>query len=436
MKISVFGLGCVGAVNSACLASQGHEIIGVDIDKNKIDFINQGKSPLYEPGLDELIQTQVNEKRLKAITDVHQAVTNTDISIICVGTPSTEIGGLELGFVENILTQIATVIRMKDKFHVVVMRSTVLPGTAKKVAIPILEHISGKKVGVDFGYVSNPEFLRESTSIFDFFNPPKIVIGHSDEISGSLVSELYNKLENPLILTGITEAEMVKYADNAWHATKVVFANEIGCLAKEVGIDGQKVMDIFCLDKKLNLSSYYMKPAFAFGGSCLAKDVRAINVQANELNVRVPLLDSLIKSNHYQIERAYNMIVHAKKNKIAILGISFKADTDDIRESPQLMLVEKLSGKGYEIQVYDSNVSNTLKTGANKEMLGNRIKHVVHLIRDSLDEVLENSEIIVIANESKEFEGLADKLCADKIIVDLVRNSEKVTEGNYMGICW
>jgi len=436
MKISVFGLGYVGTVSSACLASDGHNVIGLDVDKNKIDFITQGKSPIFEPGLDLLVAEQVKEKRLSVSSDISEVILKSEVSIVCVGTPSTYGGNLDLKYIKKVLSQIGHALKNKQEDHIIVMRSTVPPGTARKIAIPILEKFSKKTLGNGFSYISNPEFLRESTAIFDFINPPKTVIGQSDLKSGNKIAELYQKLDAPLIQTRIGEAEIVKYADNAWHATKVVFANEIGNLAKGLGVDGQKVMDIFCKDEKLNLSSYYMKPGFAFGGSCLPKDVRAINAFANELNIRVPLMSSIIKSNLYQIERTFSLIAQTKKTKIAILGISFKADTDDVRESPQLLLLEKLLGKGYDIKVYDSNVSKTLKEGATKKALSKSIEHIVPLMSDSIDEAIEFSEVVIIGNASKEFDGLADKICEEKIVLDLVRSTSKTSGGNYIGLCW
>jgi GDP-mannose 6-dehydrogenase len=434
MDISVFGMGYVGAVCSACFSQDGHNVTGVDVDSVKCNLINSGESPIIEKDLKKLISNGIKSGRLKAIQDSKKAVLESEISIICVGTPSQMNGNLDLSYVRKVCEDIGEAIKQKDGYHTVVMRSTVLPSTARKVAIPILEEFSGKKLGEDFGYVSNPEFLRESTAIYDFYNPPKTVIGHSDEKSGEMVSSLYKDIKSgPLILTDIATAEMVKYADNAWHATKVAFGNEIGNIAKEAGIDGQKVMEIFCQDTKLNLSPYYLKPGFAFGGSCLPKDVRAITYKANEFDIDTPLLSSLIPSNEYQIKRAFNMIKNSGYRKIGMLGLSFKAGTDDLRESPLVELAEMLIGKGYELNIYDKNVKMATLIGANKNYLLNRIPHITKLLTDDIDSVKDSSELLIIGNKSEEFLDIVE---SDYKILDLVRISEKVSCDNYNGICW
>lgn len=436
MKISVFGLGYVGSVCSGCFADDGHQITGVDIKDSKIDAINNGFAPLYEPGLDDLISKGVKAGKLHAIKDVRQAVLETDISFICVGTPSQPNGAINLDIIRDVLIDIGKALREKDSFHVVTMRSTVIPGTGQNIAITLLEAYSGKIVGKDFGYVSNPEFLRESTAIKDFFHPPKTVLGVSDERSGELISALYHKIDAPLEITDIPVAEMVKYADNAWHATKVVFGNEIGSLAKGMGIDGQEVMRIFCLDTVLNLSPYYLKPGFAFGGSCLPKDVRAINALAEELQIRTPCLSSLMKSNFYQIDRAIGLVYETGKKKIAVLGISFKADTDDTRESPLLTLAEKLLGKGFEIKVYDKAVADSIRERSEQTGLDIHLQHILPYMSDDLDEVVSKAEVVIIGNASKEFSDIKKNIRADQHLIDLIRVSDQLSEGHYQGICW
>jgi GDP-mannose 6-dehydrogenase len=429
-------MGYVGAVCSACFASEGHHVIGVDPQKVKVDLINEGKSPIVENGLEELIAAGVSSGHLKAVQDASSAVEETDISIICVGTPSKNNGGLNLDYIQLVCEEIGALIRSKKQKHIVVMRSTVLPGTAMKIAIPALEKASGKKLGEGFGYVSNPEFLRESTAIFDFYNPPKTVIGETETESGDIISSFYTKLAAPLIRVPVPIAEMVKYADNSWHAVKVAFGNEIGNIAKTMGIDGQKVMEVFCQDEKLNLSPYYLKPGFAFGGSCLPKDVRAITHKAKELDLHSPLLSSLIPSNEMQIEQAFGLIKQTDKKKIAMLGISFKANTDDLRESPLVELVEKMIGKGYDVKIYDKSVSLAKLTGANKEYILQHIPHISNLLLDDLNAVVDHGEVIVIGNGADEFHNVEPMLTGDEHIVDLVRVANLEGKQRYQGLCW
>jgi len=436
MKISILGMGYVGAVCSACLSKNGHEVIGVDIDKTKVDILNEGRSPIIEKDLEETISFGVGNGSLSATTNSIQAVQETSISIICVGTPSNANGSLNLDYIRQVCVEIGQAIKNKEERHVVVMRSTVLPGTGYDLAIPTIEKYSGKKLGEGFGYVSNPEFLRESTAIYDFYHPPKTIIGESDLVSGDLVAALYQELDAPLIRTEIPTAEMVKYADNSWHATKVSFGNEIGNIAKELGIDGQKVMDIFCKDIKLNLSSYYLRPGYAFGGSCLPKDVRAITYKAKSMDINTPLLNSLLPSNEEQIQRAYNMIKETGGKKIGILGLSFKAGTDDVRESPQVALVELLIGKGYSVKIYDRNVKTATIRGGNKEYLLNHIPHVSSLLTDHLDEVCDYADVLVVGNNDKEFINVVDEMGSEQKIIDLIRISEKCSTDQYQGICW
>lgn len=436
MKISILGMGYVGAVCSACLSRNGHEVIGVDIDKTKVDILNEGRSPIIEKDLEETIASGVDKGLLSATTNSIQAVQESSVSIICVGTPSNTNGSLNLDYIKQVCKEIGLAIKDKKERHVVVMRSTVLPGTGYELAIPTIEKYSGKKLGEGFGYVSNPEFLRESTAIYDFYHPPKTIIGESDVVSGDLVAALYQDLDAPLIRTEIPTAEMVKYADNSWHATKVSFGNEIGNIAKELGIDGQKVMDIFCKDIKLNLSPYYLRPGYAFGGSCLPKDVRAITYKAKSMDINTPLLSSLLASNEEQIQRAYNMIKEAGRKKVGILGLSFKAGTDDVRESPQVTLVELLIGKGYSVKIYDRNVKTATITGGNKEYLLNHIPHVSSLLTDHLDEVLEHADVLVVGNNDKEFISVIDEIGSDQKVIDLIRISEKCSADQYQGICW
>jgi GDP-mannose 6-dehydrogenase len=368
MKISVLGLGYVGAVSAGCLAQDGHEVIGVDPERTKVDLINSGRSPIIEKGIGEIITEQVATGRLRASTDVAAAVRHTDLVLVCVGTPSLANGGIDLKYIRRVCEQIGQTLKSHDGAPVIVMRSTMLPGTMRDVVIPALERFSGKRAGEEFGVCINPEFLREGTAVHDYYHPPKTVIGEMNRASGDLLAALYSKMPGPMIRTDIQTAEMVKYADNVWHALKVGFANEIGNICKAVEVDAHKVMEIFCQDHKLNLSPYYLKPGFAFGGSCLPKDVRALLYKAKTLDVSVPILSSILPSNQQQIDRGVQAVVEKGNKKVGILGFSFKAGTDDLRESPMVELVERLLGKGYDIKVYDRNVSLACIHGANREL--------------------------------------------------------------------
>lgn len=436
MKISIFGLGYVGAVSAGCLATDGHDVIGVDPNRTKVDLINQGTTPIIEKDIGEMISKTVKDGKLRATTDVRDAVLNTDMSLICVGTPSQLNGNLDLSHVRKVCEQIGEAIKEKNSFHVVVARSTMLPGSMRAVVIPTLEAASGKKAGVDFGVCNNPEFLREGTAVYDYYHPPKTVVGETDERAGEMLVKLYEKMEAPLVRTDVETAEMVKYTDNTWHAVKVAFANEIGNICKAVGIDGHKVMEIFCQDTKLNLSPYYMKPGFAFGGSCLPKDVRALTYKARSLDLELPLLDSILPSNRKQVEKGVNMIVDKGNRKVGILGFSFKAGTDDLRESPLVDVIEHLLGKGYELKLYDKNVNLAALTGANQDYILNHIPHISKLMVNSMEEVLAFADTVVIGNGAAEFKEVPALLKDGQVIVDLVRISKEQSGGQYDGICW
>ena len=436
MKISIMGLGYVGAVSAGCLALEGHEVIGVDPQQEKVDLVNQGRTPIIEKDIGDIIARNVAEGRLRATTDVYSAVIESDVSIICVGTPSLGNGHIDLRYVKRVCQQIGQALR-EHRGHTVVVRSTLLPGSMRDVVIPTLEGASGWKAGLDFGVCLNPEFLREGTAVHDYFNPPKVVIGELDKGSGDVVSRLYAGMNCPLIRTDCETAEMVKYADNCWHALKVGFANEIGNICKELGIDSHKLMEIFCQDTKLNLSPYYLKPGFAFGGSCLPKDLRALVYKAKTLDVNVPILSAILPSNQEQIERGIRAVIEKGNRKIGILGFSFKAGTDDLRESPIVELAERLIGKGYDLRVYDSNVRLASIGGANRDYILNHIPHISRLMVSSVDEVLEHAGTIVIGNASAEFLDVPRRLGDRQTIVDLVRISEtQSVAGIYDGICW
>ncbi|MBD2835994.1 GDP-mannose 6-dehydrogenase [Pseudomonas sp. JM0905a] len=436
MRISIFGLGYVGAVCAGCLSARGHEVVGVDVSQTKIDLINNGKSPIVEPGLEELLQQGVKTGRLRGTTDVAGAVRDTQVSFICVGTPSKKNGDLSLDYIEGVCREIGFALRDKAERHTVVVRSTVLPGTVKNVVIPIIEDCSGKKAGVDFGVAVNPEFLRESTAIKDYDYPPMTVIGELDKAAGDVLETLYRELDAPIIRKDIEVAEMIKYTCNVWHAAKVTFANEIGNIAKAVGVDGREVMDVVCQDHKLNLSKYYMRPGFAFGGSCLPKDVRALNYRATSLDVDSPLIGSLMRSNAGQVQKAFDIIAGHDKRRVALLGLSFKAGTDDLRESPLVELAEMLIGKGYDLSIYDRNVEYARVYGANKDYIESKIPHVSSLLNSNFDAVVDKADIIVLGNRDELFAPLAQQAPAGKQVIDLVGFMPKGTQGNAEGICW
>ncbi|HET9651681.1 MAG TPA: nucleotide sugar dehydrogenase [Usitatibacter sp.] len=436
MKISIMGLGYVGAVSAGCLAEEGHEVIGVDPQKAKVDLVNAGRTPIIEKDIGDMIERNVLAGRLHATTDIHSAVKHTDLSLICVGTPSLGNGHIDLKYVKRVCEQIGEALR-DHPGHTVVVRSTMLPGTMRTVVIPTLEESSGLKAGQDFGLCINPEFLREGTAVHDYFHPPKTVIGEIDEASGNVLVKLYGHMPCPLIRTDYETAEMVKYADNTWHALKVAFANEIGNICKGLGLDSHKLMEIFCQDTKLNLSSYYLKPGFAFGGSCLPKDVRALSYKAKQLDVSVPIINAILPSNQEQVERGIRAVIEKGNKKVGILGFSFKAGTDDLRESPMVELVERLIGKGYDLRVYDSNVRLASIHGANREYILNHIPHISRLMVPTMQEVLDHAGTIVIGNGSEEFREVPRLLGPGQSIVDLVRIAEtRSVEGVYDGICW
>jgi GDP-mannose 6-dehydrogenase len=442
MKIAVFGLGYVGVVTAACFARDGHSVVGIDPNTVKVDFLRQGKSPIVEPGLEELIAAAVTAGRLVAGHDYAAAVTECDVLMVCVGTPGQANGSLDLTYVRRVVQQIGEQLAVANRYKVVVIRSTLLPGSMQSAVIPVLEQSSGKHPGEDFGVCINPEFLREGSAIYDYDHPPKTVIGAVDDRAAGVIRELYAALNAPVILTDLRTAEMVKYVDNSWHALKVTFANEVGRLSKAMGVDGRQVMRLFCLDTKLNVSSAYLRPGFAFGGSCLPKDVRALTYQGRLLDVDTPVLGSILASNQIQIAHALAMIRATGRRRVGLIGLSFKEGTDDLRESPVVTLAEQLIGKGYELTVYDQNVRLAALMGANREYILNHIPHIGRLLVDRPEELLENSEVLVVAAASDEFRALLKSLPPEKSIVDLVGlwntadGKSAPSVENYDGIAW
>lgn len=442
MKIAVLGLGYVGVVSAACLARDGHDVIGVDPNSTKTDLVNQGRSPIVEPGLEPLIEAARRSGRLSAVADHEVAVRHADVMFVCVGTPGHANGSLDLGYVRGICEQIGGILAKIPDYKVVTVRSTMLPGSMEAMVIPTLEQASGKKAGKDFGVCINPEFLREGTAIYDYDHPPKTVIGATDERAGELLKQLYAALDAPLIVTGVRTAEMVKYVDNAWHALKVTFANEVGRLGKAMNVDAREVMRLFCKDTKLNLSPTYLRPGFAFGGSCLPKDVRALMYRGRSLDVDTPMLGAILASNNVQIDKALEMIRATGKRRVGLLGLSFKEGTDDLRESPIVTLAETLIGKGYELAIYDRNVRLASLVGANRDYILNHIPHIGRLLVESAPELFQHSDVVVMATGEKDFGGIVAQHGAGKAVIDLVgvwpRPEGEATghAGSYDGIAW
>jgi GDP-mannose 6-dehydrogenase len=435
MKITVFGLGYVGSVVSACLAQDGHDVTGVDLDTTKVASINNSKSPIVEPQLEEAIAKAVGAGRLRSRTGVEELG---DVSFVSVGTPSNENGSFGLSQILRVAEQIGILLAKTGHFHVVNIRSTVLPGTVEEKIIPLLESRSGKKAGQDFGVCINPEFMRETTAVHDYYNPPLTVIGETDRRSGDMVASLYQKIDAPVQRCSLRTAGMMKYACNAFHALKITFANEIGIFCKAMGIDSHEVMKIVCQDTKLNLSPYYMKPGFAFGGSCLPKDLRALLYESKLRDLEIPMLNSILTSNRLQVDRAVNLVRKTGKNKVGVLGLSFKAGTDDLRESPIVSLIESLIGKGFAVSIYDEEVSLARIHGANKRYIEHSIPHISSLLKDSISEVLDQSEVLVVAKKGKCFEESVASLNHGSVVIDLVHIFSDTSKrpAAYDGICW
>lgn len=439
MEISIFGLGYVGCVSAACLADQGNKVIGVDIDEEKVNLINKGQSPVQEAGLEDILKRNVTKGNLSATTNHHDAVLNSDISFVSVGTPSNKDGGLDLGYVYRVIEQIGKALKDKRDFHPIALRSTVLPGTVNQCAKKI-EGISKKKLNKGFGMAANPEFLREGSAVEDFYNPPYTIIGATNQKTGDLLTHLYELIDAPILKTDVKVAEMIKYVNNSFHALKVGFTNEIGNICKELGIDSHRVMDIFCRDKKLNLSSYYLKPGFAFGGSCLPKDTRALTQKASTMGLEAKILNNILPSNEDQIFRALNMVKQTGHNNIGLIGITFKKGTDDLRESPMVKLAKKLLDQNYQVMLYDPKLSKTEIFGSNRRYIEQMIPNFESHLCFSLSTIVENSKVLVIGVNSDQIANALDKASPEKQIIDLVRISNPIekfrAKDNYHGICW
>lgn len=435
MNISIFGLGYVGCVGSACFADMGHTVVGVDVSPTKVSLINSGRPTIIEKDIEELCRRGHESGRLRATDNVDEAVCSTDISFIAVGTPSSGHGHLDLSYIFEVARQIGRALAAKDSFHVVAIRSTVMPGTNRKVA-SIIEEESGKRSGEDFAVVSNPEFLREGTSVHDFMNPPLTLVGTDNARAAEIMRTLYAHLPAEFICTDIEVAEIMKYVNNTYHALKIVFGNEVGSICRSLGIDSHKVMDIFCRDRQLNISPYYFKPGFAYGGSCLPKDTRALVALAADNYVDVPVIRHIEQSNVAHRQRALDLIMAQGKRKVGILGLSFKAGTDDLRCSPIVEVVESLLGKGFQVSIYDKNVQVSRLTGTNREFIMSKIPHLQHFVTDDLDKVVSESDVLVVTNRETEFADLPSRY-PGKTIVDLVRVWDTLDyDGHYEGLAW
>lgn len=433
MKISIFGLGYVGCVGMGCLAQNGHSVIGVDVQALKVDLINLGRATIVEKDIDRIIETQFQANRIRATTDYSEAVLASDLSIICVGTPSSEKGHLNLEYIFQTAHQIGRALKDKEGFHVIAIRSTVLPGTNIQVG-RIVEEVSGRQRNKEFSVVSNPEFLREGTAVHDYYNPPLTVLGGDNQQALDMMEALYKEIKGPVERVDIQVAEMIKYVNNSFHALKVAFANEVGNICKELDIDSHELMRMFCMDRQLNISPYYLTPGFAYGGSCLPKDLRALKTLAHDLYLDTPVIRAIDHSNEQHKERAFSLIEKTGKTRIAIVGLSFKAGTDDLRNSPIVDVIEKLKGKGYEVKIFDENVALSRLVGRNKSFIEERLPHLCDMMTDDPKGMIQWAEVVVINNRHVALEHLADG--QDKQIVDLVRIRDLEARKGYDGICW
>lgn len=436
MKLAVFGLGYVGCVSAACFARDGHTVVGVDTNPGKVSMFNRGCATIIEMQVDELIRTAWEQGRLSATQDGAVAVSDADLSLVCVGTPSLRSGHLDTERIFSVAQTIGLGLRWNPKYHVVLIRSTAAPATNARVA-DIIAKDSGKRRGTDFEVATNPEFLREGTAVYDFDNPPITVIGTDSVKAFALASELYSEIQAPIRRVDIATAEMIKLVNNAWHALKVAFANEVGMISKSIGVDSHELMSLFCQDSKLNLSSYYLKPGFAFGGSCLPKDLKALAAISHDNYLSTPVLNAIEPSNREQKHRLVELVVAKGYQHVGILGFSFKSGTDDLRSSPMVEIAETLLGKGFSLKIYDKNVHLSNLTGTNREYIMSRIPHLADLISNDLDNVMRQSQLVIVANKEHEFNQLLSRW-PDKHVVDLVRLDEGPDgrQGKYDGVAW
>ncbi|MDX2193167.1 MAG: UDP-glucose/GDP-mannose dehydrogenase family protein [Gemmatimonadales bacterium] len=437
MQVSIFGLGYVGCVSAACFAKEGHDILGVDVSDVKVGLVNGGRATIVEEGIAELVADVHAAGRLRATTDVAAAVRATTISLVCVGTPSRRNGSLDLSYVERVSRQIGEALRGVDRPHTVVIRSTVLPGTLHDIVVPALEAGLGGPIAGRIVACVNPEFLREGTSIRDFHEPPFTLVGVDDPAHAEPLRQLYAGVRAPLHVVAVRTAEMIKYTCNCFHALKVGFANEVGNVCQALGVDSHEVMRLVCEDRKLNISPAYLKPGFAFGGSCLPKDLRAVAYRARELDVETPILSATLEGNQLQVDRAYRMILDTGRKRIGVLGLSFKPGTDDLRESPMVALIEMLLGKGCELVIHDREVSQSRLMGANREYIEREIPHIWTLMRDRASDVAAFGDVVLLGHNTEEYRALAFGLRPDQVLFDFARiASPPPALPGYRGINW
>ena len=438
MKISIFGLGYVGAVSLACLARDGHNVIGVDIDEAKIELIRAGRTPVVEEGMVELMQQVAASGRVGVTTDVARAVHESDLSLICVGTPSAPNGSQDQSAILRLAHELGRAMRDKPGSHVFVFRSTLVPGTVEDVLKPIIERESGKREGADFHVCFQPEFLREGTSIRDYDKPPYTVVGAAGDAAAARLRELFGHLPCEFHVTSIRAAEMVKYCCNNFHALKITFANETARLCEALGVDPFQVMDLVCKDRQLNISPAYLKPGFAFGGSCLPKDMRATLYFSKMRDVEMPMHAGIMASNRVHIEHAIAKVLATGRRRIGMIGLSFKTGTDDLRESPLVLLAEYLLGKGLSLTVYDPDVHLSQLLGANRRFIEQHVPHIGSLIRGDIESVIADSELLIVGlSDPRTLEALARHVREDQVVLDLVRVGERrAMRGDLIGLCW
>lgn len=438
MRVAVFGLGYVGSVTAACLAQMGHTVVGVDVSPSKVAQINAGQSPIAERPMPELVEAAVRGLRLRATDSAEEAIADADISLICVGTPSLPNGDVDLRQLDRVCHEVGGALRTTLHYHVVAVRSTVPPGVVESRVVPALEAASGRHVGTEIGVCSNPEFLREGSVVEGFLHPPFTLIGEMDPRAGDVLAELYREIGCPVFRTSPATALMVKYASNVYHALKISFANEIGTLCQRLNVDSHQVMDIFCADTQLNISRAYLRPGYAYGGSCLPKDLRAMVFLARHQDLDLPVLEAIARSNARQARRGIEMVLATGKKRVGVLGLTFKDGTDDLRESPLVPLVETLLGKGYDVRVYDPNIALARLIGTNRQYIESVIPHISRLLCQSLDEVLAESEVLVIGHRVEALEPLLAADNGQHIVVDLagLRGRLRSLNGRYQGIAW
>ncbi|HTU66049.1 MAG TPA: nucleotide sugar dehydrogenase [Steroidobacteraceae bacterium] len=437
-RISIFGLGYVGAVSLACLARDGHRVVGVDIDANKLNLIRSRKSPILEEGIQELMRDVVDSGRVTVSNDARQAIKDTELSFVCVGTPSAANGSQDLSAILRLSEQIGAALKDKKEFHTIVIRSTVQPGTVEGQIEPILERASGKKSGVDFGLAFQPEFLREGSSIRDYDHPPYTIVGGNCEQAVNAVKEVFQHLEARFMVTNIRVAEALKMSCNAFHALKITFANEIGRVSQALGIDSHEVMRLVCADTRLNISPAYLKPGFAFGGSCLPKDLRALTTIARQHDLVIPMISSLLPSNRVHIDHAVEKILKLGRPKVGMLGLSFKTGTDDLRESPLVMVAKRLIGEGCELRIFDPEVRLSQIMGANRSYIDANLPHVGSLLCPTIEEMIEPSDVILVGlQQSALNDALQAHVRPDQHVIDLVNLPNRdLLRCQYEGACW